>query len=190
MENNDTNTNHKLVRVEDQKWELVEITIGIIFLCLRYVFTIFYTGSFQVSTKKNYPHLTCQFPPKIPIWCKSLLYKCSEKMAQPPPHPHHHPQGVRTMLNLTLGVATWVWMSTLIKGKINTSRFFPMLHHDESSEKSWYNMATIHFALPPPLPNKKFQTPHFYQFWISWTPPLPLMWRGEQLKLWCHQFCG
>ena len=33
MENNDTNTDYpKFVRVGDQKWEIVEITIGIIFL--------------------------------------------------------------------------------------------------------------------------------------------------------------
>ena len=82
MENNNTNTDyHKFVRVGDQKWEIVEITIRIIFFffCLRYVFTIFYTGSFQVPPKKNYPHLKCQFPPKIPICPKSLLHKRSEK---------------------------------------------------------------------------------------------------------------
>ena len=51
MENNDTNTDyHKFVRVGDQKWEIVEITIGIFFFFfyLRYIFTVFYTGSFQV----------------------------------------------------------------------------------------------------------------------------------------------
>ena len=37
------------------------------FFCLRFVFTIFYRRSFQVLPKKNYPHLKCQFPPKIPI---------------------------------------------------------------------------------------------------------------------------
>ena len=47
MENNNTNTDyHKVVRVGDQKWEIVEITI---------VFTTFYTGSFQAPPKKN-PH--------------------------------------------------------------------------------------------------------------------------------------
>ena len=55
MENNDTNTDyHKFVRVGDQKWEIVEITIRI-FFCLRFVFTIFYTGSFQVPPKKITP---------------------------------------------------------------------------------------------------------------------------------------
>ena len=38
--------------------------------------------------KKNRPHLKCQFPPKIPIWPMSLLYKCSEKwLSRPPPPP-------------------------------------------------------------------------------------------------------
>ena len=32
------------------------------------------------------------------------------------------------------------------KGKINTSRFFPMLHHEASPEKPKYDMAT-----PPPI---------------------------------------
>ena len=31
------------------------------------------------------------------------------------------------------------------KGKINTSRFFPMLYHEESPEKTQYNMATPSF---------------------------------------------
>ena len=44
MENNDTNTDyHKFVRLGDQKLEIVEITMGIIFFhfCLRYVSIIF-----------------------------------------------------------------------------------------------------------------------------------------------------
>ena len=42
MQNKDTNTNYqKVLRVGDQKWETVKITIGI-FFCLRFVFTIFY----------------------------------------------------------------------------------------------------------------------------------------------------
>ena len=62
MENKDTNTDYrKFVRVSDQKWEIVEIPIGIIFFCLWFVFAIFYTGSFQVLSKKNHP------PPQVPI---------------------------------------------------------------------------------------------------------------------------
>ena len=52
------------------------------------------------------------------------------------------------------------------KGKINTSRFFSMLHHEESPEKLQYNMATLpisrspsHFALPPPPFLAKFSAP-------------------------------
>ena len=33
------------------------------------------------------------------------------------------------------------------KGKINTSRFFPMLHHEESPEKPQHSME---FSDPPP----------------------------------------
>ena len=41
-ENTDANTNYQeVLRVGDQKWETVEIKIGI-FFCLRLVFTIFY----------------------------------------------------------------------------------------------------------------------------------------------------
>ena len=61
MENKDANTDYqKVVRVGNQKSEIVEITIGIIFFC-------FQVGSFQVLPEKNHPHLKCQFPPKIPI---------------------------------------------------------------------------------------------------------------------------
>ena len=60
MENKDTNTDYqKVVTVGDQNSETVEITIGII--CLRFVFTIFYTGSFQVPPEKNYPYPKSQF---------------------------------------------------------------------------------------------------------------------------------
>ena len=90
MENKDTNTEyHKFVSVGDQKWDIVEITIGIFFfLCVRFVFTVFYTGSFQVPPKKNQPNLKYQFPPKISIWPKSLLYKGSEKWLSLPPMTH------------------------------------------------------------------------------------------------------
>ena len=54
------------------------------FFCLRFIFTIFYTESFQVPPEKNYPHLKCQFPPKILILPKSLLYKHSGKCLNPP----------------------------------------------------------------------------------------------------------
>ena len=48
MENNDTNTDYqKCNSLGDQKWEIVEITIGIfIFFGLRFVFTNSYTGGF------------------------------------------------------------------------------------------------------------------------------------------------
>ena len=51
--------------------------------CLKSVFTIFYTESFQVPPEKNHSHLKCQSPPKILIRPKSLLYKRSEKWFSP-----------------------------------------------------------------------------------------------------------
>ena len=57
------------------------------FACLRFVFIIFYTGSFQVPPEKKSPPRKMQFLPKIPIWLKSLpslLHKTSEKWLNPP----------------------------------------------------------------------------------------------------------
>ena len=89
MDNKDANIEYQtVVGVGDQKWEIVEITIGISFFCLKFVFTTSDTGSFQVPPEKNHPHLRCQFPPKIPIWPKSLPYHPpSEKWLPPPPTP-------------------------------------------------------------------------------------------------------
>ena len=95
--------NNKFVRLVDQKWEIVEITIrNLFFFCLRYVFTIFYIGSFQVPPKKNHPHLNCQFPLKIPTLPKSLLYERFEKWLSPLPHPSPRGAGGRTMFLCTL----------------------------------------------------------------------------------------
>ena len=70
---------------------MAEITIKIFFFflifCLRFVFSIFYTGSQQVPPKKNHLHLKCQLSPKIPIFLKSLLYKHSKKWLSPLPSP-------------------------------------------------------------------------------------------------------
>ena len=104
MEKKDTNTDYpKLVSLGDQKWEIVEITIGIIlFFYRRCIFAIFYTRSFQDLPEKSHPHLQCQFPPKNLIWLLSLLYKRSEKwvnLLSPSPH---HPGGViQTMTYIT-----------------------------------------------------------------------------------------
>ena len=44
MENKDTKTDYQeVVRVGEQKRQMVGITIGIIFYCLSFMFTIFYT---------------------------------------------------------------------------------------------------------------------------------------------------
>ena len=114
MENNDTNTDyHKFVRVGDQKWEIVEITIGIFFFffCLRFVFTIFYTGSFQVPTKKNHPHLKCQFQPKIPIWPKSNMNIVKNGSALPPPPPSPRGNANYVLSTITIELPLWdFWM--------------------------------------------------------------------------------
>ena len=53
MENKDTNTDyHTFFRAGDQKWEIVEMAIRIIFFFLLEICIIFYTGSFQVPLKK------------------------------------------------------------------------------------------------------------------------------------------
>ena len=74
MENKDTKTDYQeVVRPGDQKWEMVEITIGIIFsfflfFCfLRFIFIIFYicTGSFQVLPKKITPSQSANSHPKF-----------------------------------------------------------------------------------------------------------------------------
>ena len=56
MENKDTNTDYqKVVRVGDQKWEIVETTSTVIFFCLRFVFTIFYTEFLSPTWRKSPP---------------------------------------------------------------------------------------------------------------------------------------
>ena len=61
MENKDTNTDHQMfVRVGDQKWEIVEITVGFIFL-LEINIHCFLYREFSSPTWKKLP------PPKVPI---------------------------------------------------------------------------------------------------------------------------
>ena len=66
MENNDANTDyHKFVRLGDQRWEIVEITIGIIFFFFFFVLKIciqyFLYREFSSPTWKK------SLPPKVPI---------------------------------------------------------------------------------------------------------------------------
>ena len=70
MENNDTNTDYKrFVRVGDQNWEIVQVTIGIISSAWDLYSLFIIPGDFKPCLKKiTPPHLKCQFPPKIPIW--------------------------------------------------------------------------------------------------------------------------
>ena len=63
MENNDANTDyHKFVRLGDQKWEILEITIGIInfFFAWDLHSLFFIQGDFKSHLKKSPP-------PKVPI---------------------------------------------------------------------------------------------------------------------------
>ena len=92
MENKDTETDyHEAVRVGDQRWKLVEITIKFFLFEIYIHYFYIYTGNFQVPPEKNNLHSNCQFPPKIPIWPKSLLYKPSEKWLNTPiPSPTGH----------------------------------------------------------------------------------------------------
>ena len=76
MENKDTNTDYqKFIRVGDQKWEIL---VFFFFFWLRFVFTIFYTGSFQVPPDKITPPKV-PTPTQILIWPMSIQYKRSEK---------------------------------------------------------------------------------------------------------------
>ena len=61
-----------------------------------YSLTSIYTGNFQVPPEKNHPNPNFQFPPKIPIWPKFLLYEPSENGSAPstlPPPPPLSPRG-------------------------------------------------------------------------------------------------
>ena len=61
MENKDTNTDYqKFARVGDRKWEIVDITIGIIFLLENSIHYFLYR-EFSSPTWKKSP------PPEVPI---------------------------------------------------------------------------------------------------------------------------
>ena len=80
----------------------------------------------------------------------------------------------------------------LTKEKRNHQDFFPILHYEESPEKSQYDMSTSFlYKSPPPSPPpppfcltshflvKSFRHPNLHQFWKSRTPILLLMkWGG------------
>ena len=76
---------------EGYKYRLPEIywgwgpTLTLFFFLLEICIHYFSYWEFSSPTwkKSNHPHLKCQFPPKIPIWPKSLLYQRSEKWLSP-----------------------------------------------------------------------------------------------------------
>ena len=66
MENKDTSSDYqKFVGVRDQKWEVVEITIGIFFFLLEIYIHYFYYWEFSSPTWKK------SAPPKVPIPTKN-----------------------------------------------------------------------------------------------------------------------
>ena len=74
------------------------------FFCLRYVFTIFYTGSFQVSPKKNHPNLKSHPTSKFDI-SPSYMNLLKNGSAPPPsPIPPHITWGE--------GAANYGWVSS------------------------------------------------------------------------------
>ena len=82
MENEDTNTDyHKFFRAGDQKWEIVEIAIRIIFFfCLRFVL-LFILGVFKSHLRKSPP---CKVPiptqnPNFPYeqWVRAVIFKAT-----------------------------------------------------------------------------------------------------------------
>ena len=65
----------------DQKWEMAESTIGIIFLFeIQIHYFLYIQGIFKSHLKKI-------IPLKIPIWPKFLLYKPEKWLTRPPPPP-------------------------------------------------------------------------------------------------------
>ena len=103
MENKDTDIGYqKFVRVGDQKWEIVEITIGISFLLEICIYYFLYREFSSPIWKKSPPPKVPVPTPKIPIWPKSLPYKRSEKWLSPSPLITQGGGGVRTMTLLPL----------------------------------------------------------------------------------------
>ena len=113
---------HIFIWVGDQKWEIVEIIFRIFFFAWDLYALFFIQGVFKSHLKKNHPHLKCQFPPKIPIWPKSLLYKCFGKWLSPPPPllPPSPKWGCELCLTITLKWSQYhdkkLWISKKIFG--------------------------------------------------------------------------
>ena len=93
IENKNTNTDYqKVVRVEDQKWEIVETTLEIIFFFEIHIQYFLYRDFLSPTWKKINPTWKVNSHPKsqfdvIPSYIYTLW-----KMAQPPPPPpplHH-----------------------------------------------------------------------------------------------------
>ena len=88
MKNKDTNTDyHKFLGQGTKSEKLWNYYNRNHFFCLRFVFTTFSTGSFQVPPKKKSPPPKLPVPTQNPNLIPSLSYKRSEKWLSPLPSP-------------------------------------------------------------------------------------------------------
>ena len=87
MKNKDTKTDYqKVVMAGDQKWEMVESTIGIVFLFeihVRYFFT--HTGNFRVPLIKNHPTQKANSHSKSKFDLSSYYINLLKNGSTPPP---------------------------------------------------------------------------------------------------------
>ena len=92
-------------------------------------YILFHTGNLQVPLEKNQSLLKYQFPPKILIWPKSVLYKHFEKWLSPSlSHPltRHHPVS---------GRGCKLWYYTYLFLYHNTQSWFYMFYYSFYSIK-------------------------------------------------------
>ena len=107
------------------------------FVCSRFIFTVFYTGSFQIPPEKNRPHRKWRFPPKIPIWPKSLLYKPSEKGVKTPYHPRMGANYERYIYQMH----TWCYVSNISKIMV----YYPALSFEKELLENKYRQYTHYY---------------------------------------------
>ena len=106
-----------------------------LFVCLRLIFTVFYTGRFQVPPERNRPHRKWRFPPKIPIWPKSLLYKPSEKCFKTP----HHSRMGANYERYIYQMHTWCYVSNISKIMV----YYPALSFEKELLENKYRQYTL-----------------------------------------------
>ena len=121
MENNDTNTAyHKFVRVGDQNWEIVEITIRIIFFAWDLYSLFFIQGIFKSHLKKITPTWSANSHPKSQFDLSPSCINVLKNGSVPfPHHPgrgegvggcelcHHHKRNKMSQVQKYAGVSSW-----------------------------------------------------------------------------------